>query len=202
MPPTKVYDTEDRENSPFIGLPSGSHWGLPHLEWLRVYEEWDSGVDKLLTKKSNLEDPGAIVQFFQENLSLSWSEALKGNHVTGSFYDTLFQLASSMETTRVYQPGPLLASSCPARTDDSHPVSPSASPRATPDEDEEFQPPSSPPLPPSNSVDETNPDTKLEKDVELTASAFLHVVANALKSTGAGITDVEAQEQALKLSVG
>ena len=201
---TKVHSTVDRRESPFKDQPSGSNWASPHLEWLGVFEEWDCHVKKLLTKKSELDDSGTIVQCLQGNLSLPWSQVLKGNHVKGSFYNHLFQLASRVEATPVHQPEEVPASSSPPRTEDSYPISepsPSTSPKALQDEDEALQPTSSPPISPTNSVDEDNPDTKLEKDVESTVLTFMDIIEDALESTASRITDVEAQEQALRTLV-
>ena len=88
--------------------------------------------------------------------------------------------------------------------------SPSASPKfrsslpahSLPDKDETFHHTSSTPIAPASGIAEMTPKISLEKDVELVISAFLSLIGDALKSTKADITDVEAQEQGLRAQVG
>ena len=59
----------------------------------------------------------------------------------------------------------------------------------------------SPSRPPVKGNQGSNPDTKLEKDVEVTVSAFLAVIGNALKATEPGMTESRKIKQNLTMAI-
>ena len=67
------------------------------------------------------------------------------------------------------------------------------------DEDSAYEPTSSPPGAIMEEIDGSNPENRLEKEVEYAATAFLYVMMDAFESTDADITRDEAKEQDLKL---
>ena len=114
LPNLRQYHASNDDPFPFADEPSGSHWDLSHLEWLHVNYYWDCDVRRLFTKKSRLEESGAIAQFLQERLNLTWTEVTTGDHEPGSFYDRLSALATWIKATPVYEPQSVPQSSSPA----------------------------------------------------------------------------------------
>ena len=124
QPNTLQYCPETSDTCPFLKGPSGkgpsgSDWGRAHLDWLGIYHEWDCDLSRIFTKKSRLEETGAIVQFLRDKLDLTWSEVTERDHDSGSFYGRLRSLASWVEPTPRYQIPSVLPSSSPARSEQS-----------------------------------------------------------------------------------
>ena len=63
------------------------------------------------------------------------------------------------------------------------------------DEESTYEPASFLPGVAQKGIDGSNPETRLEKDVEFAATAFLHMVVEAFQATKADIADSEEKEQ-------
>lgn len=67
------------------------------------------------------------------------------------------------------------------------------------DEESAYEPASSLPGVAEKGIDGSNPKTRMEKEVEFAATAFLYMIIEAFKATKADIADSEAEEQDLRL---
>ena len=234
---------------PFSDRPSGSKWGRAELDWLNIRHEWDCDLRQLVNKKSELEESGTIIPYFQGKLDLPWNQMSETKHRSNSLYARLLAIASEGRPTLVYNDEPVLPSSSqnsdtseilyrthgisPRNSDTSEilyrthgisphdrvarPISeasPSRSPKSRPAHSQASEPlsepsspiddaqdgdlPSSPPALPAVAIEGSSPETKLEKEVEWTALAFLYIVIDAFRSTEVRISKEEKAEQDLQ----
>ena len=245
------YSRGANDPNPFSGRPSGSEWGRPQVEWLNIRFEWDCESEKLFTKKSKFEESATIVQYLQSHLDMPWSRITTTDHVKGSLYDRLSDLARVVAKMPEYEHDPVPESSSPQRSSQSdvstsphgkvvtrptsgasspdsleslpafsspkHVLRPStgesaevplastnslsqdSEPLSEPppsDDDATVEPePSLPSATTERDTDDLSPETRLEKDVENAATAFLFLMINAFESTRADITPDEHREQ-------
>ena len=87
----------------------------------------------------------------------------------------------------------------PAPSQASDPLAEPSSPNEDAQDDEL---PSSPPAPPAVAIEGSNPKTRLEKEVEWTALAFLEIIVDALLSTEGRISEEEKAEQDFEYEFG
>ena len=179
------YSRGASDPNPFSGRPSGSEWGRPQVEWLNIRFEWDCESEKLFTKKSKFEESATIVQYLQSHLDMPWRRITTTDHVKGSLYDRLSDLARVVAMMPEYEHEPVPESS----SQDSEPLS------EPPPSDHGEPEPSLPSATTKKDTDESSPETRLEKDVENAATAFLFLMINAFESTKADITLDEHREQ-------